>query len=192
MGQCYAITLKGTIDKKLLVKLTNQYKTTTRGVRWNFNEIKTFNEALAEIFTTMVEYIEHIDQDIEALAITSAFDASYGWEPVMTNWFEFVAPAFSTDTVLEILPDEGLTKCWIENGKVLVFEGSWDFLVDETPEYKELYDKICAANPSFTEKQKSALKQYIGEHGGEVDDIEGEYEDLFTGEQYKSIYDGGK
>ena len=191
MGQCYAITLKGIINKPLLIKLTNQYRTIRYDVNWQFDEIKTFRDALEEIFTNYVDYTENPKQDIEALEINSAFDASYGWEEVMTNWFEFVAPAFSTDTVLEIQPDEGLTKCWIENGEVLVYVGGWEFLVDETPDYKELYDKICAANPSFTEKQKSALKQYIGEHGEEVDDIQNEFGYFFTAEQYKSILSRG-
>ena len=188
MGQCYSINLTGTINKQLLVDLTNQYKTTRKDARWRFDEIKTFREALEEIFTEDVYgAIEEPNQKIEDFDIDAAFTASYGWEPIMTSWFEFVAPAFSSDTVLKILPDEGLTKCWIENGAVLVFEGDWEFLVDETPEYLETYNRICSALPLLTDKQKDALKQHIGYHGGEIDDIETECGDLFTDDEYIKI-----
>lgn len=48
----------------------------------------------------------------------SSFDASYGWEGVMMDWFESVAPVLDDGSELKIWPDSGLDDGIVKGGKV--------------------------------------------------------------------------
>lgn len=51
----------------------------------------------------------------------SCFDASYGWESVMMDAFEKIAPHLEDGSEIKIYPDNGLDHGIIENGKVKWF-----------------------------------------------------------------------
>ena len=48
----------------------------------------------------------------------SGFDASYGWESVMTDAFEKIAPFLEEGSEIKIYPDSGCDHGIVENGKV--------------------------------------------------------------------------
>ena len=48
----------------------------------------------------------------------SCFDASYGWESVMMDAFEKIAPYLEDGSEIKIYPDNGLDHGITENGKV--------------------------------------------------------------------------
>jgi len=45
------------------------------------------------------------------------FDASYGWESLMMDAFETIAPYLADDSVIKILPDSGCDHGTVRNGK---------------------------------------------------------------------------
>ena len=46
------------------------------------------------------------------------FDASYGWESLMMDAFEVIAPYLADGSVIEIWPDSGCDHGTVRNGKV--------------------------------------------------------------------------
>jgi len=50
--------------------------------------------------------------------LTSDFDASYGWEGVMMDAFDCIAPYLEDGSEIEIYPDSGKDHGIVENGKV--------------------------------------------------------------------------
>ena len=48
----------------------------------------------------------------------SCFDASYGWESVMMDAFEKIAPYLEDGSEIKIYPDSGCDRGIVENGKV--------------------------------------------------------------------------
>jgi hypothetical protein len=47
----------------------------------------------------------------------SYFNASYGWERIMMDWFEVLAPFLANGSQMLIYPDEDYDKLVIKNGK---------------------------------------------------------------------------
>lgn len=47
----------------------------------------------------------------------AAFDASYGWEGVMMDAFDAIAPYLEDGSEIEIYPDSGADLAYVENGK---------------------------------------------------------------------------
>ena len=45
------------------------------------------------------------------------FNASYGWERIMMEWFEVLAPFLANGSQMLIYPDEDYDKLVIKNGK---------------------------------------------------------------------------
>lgn len=50
--------------------------------------------------------------------IENRFNASYGWELVMVEWFEVMAPHLYDNSSLSIYPDSGYEMLTIKNGNV--------------------------------------------------------------------------
>jgi len=49
----------------------------------------------------------------------SCFDASYGWENVMMDAFDKIAPFLEDDSEIKIYPDSGRDYGYVENGQVI-------------------------------------------------------------------------
>ena len=121
MGQVYDISLQfnGEPDKDEIVKKTIEYIANTKDhVRYSESDLQlseesTLLDALDVIFT---DDIGSGYYDSEA-CLTSGFHASYGWQEVMENWFEYVAPAMGEGTWIRIWPDSGVTTAVVKNGK---------------------------------------------------------------------------
>ena len=54
----------------------------------------------------------------EGAWVWAGFDASYGWENVMMEAFEDIAPFIEEGSEIKIYPDSGLDHGVVENGKV--------------------------------------------------------------------------
>ncbi len=54
----------------------------------------------------------------EGVWLWSGFDASYGWENVMMDAFEKIAPYLEDDSEIKIYPDSGCDYGYVENGEV--------------------------------------------------------------------------
>ena len=63
---------------------------------------------------------------------SSDFDASYGWESVMTDWFNYVAPVLQNGSEFKIWPDNGYYSGTVQNGKV-----DWGELEEDDEDWDE-------------------------------------------------------
>lgn len=130
MGQVYDISLQfnGEPDEDEIVKKTIEYIANTKDhVRYSESDLQlseqsTLLDALDVIFTDNIGcgyYGPEGSRNLDTIPgrLTAGFDATYGWQEIMENWFEYVAPAMGEGTWLHIWPDSGVTKAVVKNGK---------------------------------------------------------------------------
>lgn len=184
MGQCYSVYIQSKdINEAILKELTEKWSEI-------FN-IKITGDSLIDMLESLFGDDTAVMCYDNPKTISSSFNASYGWHNAMIQWFEFVAPAFTPDVIMEIFPDEGKTKTWIEkDGKIVTREYEWDEMCDDEPRLAKWAQKIFAHVP-LTEEQQYVIKKILGEHG-EIDGLEDEYasndEPVFTDKEMKKIY----
>ena len=65
------------------------------------------------------------------------FDASYGWEAVMQDWFDSIAPVLKDGSEFKIYPDNGYYSGIVNNGKV-----SWSDLEEDDGDLEYALDLI--------------------------------------------------
>ena len=130
MGQVYDIEIQfcGEPDEDEIVRKTVEYIANTKDhVRYSktdlqLSEQSTLLDALDVIFTDNIGCVYYGPEGSRELntipgRLTSGFDASYGWQEVMENWFEYVAPAMGEGTWITIYPDSGNTYAVVKDGK---------------------------------------------------------------------------
>ena len=114
MGACYDVELKLNVkDEDLLKKLMNKYIDENNGfVVFNLEERDRNNLVdLVKIFIT--DRCFSVNGDV----YESSFEASYGWESVMTESFEEYAEALEDGSYIIIWPDNDYDKIIVKNGK---------------------------------------------------------------------------
>lgn len=184
MGQCYSVYIQSKdINEEILKELTEKWSE-IYDIKIHSGELKDILESLFGDDASIVAY-DHCK------TLTSAFEASYAWHTHMIQWFNFVAPAFTPDVTMEIFPDEGKTKSWVDkDGKIVTKEYEWDEMCDDEPRLAKWAQKIFK-HVSLTEEQQYVIKKILGEHC-EIYGLEDEYDDnddpVFTDEEMKKIY----
>lgn len=117
MGQTYVIDLTVRFtDEKEVLRLAQDFRTKKAhakdpGARADIRPFEDTDGLMRSLFT------ENVACD-EPGHYTSDFDASYGWEGVMTEAFQAIAPALADGSRLEIYPDAGMHTLLKQDGRV--------------------------------------------------------------------------
>jgi hypothetical protein len=104
----------------------------TRNFVDNFGKSASFSDADFTDIRGALECIFtkrglHVTTLTDTTAICdSGFDASYGWETVMTDWFDYTAAVLEDGSEFKIWPDNGYYSGVVNNGKV-----NWSELEEE-------------------------------------------------------------
>ena len=120
MGACYSVILKVNLtDEQGAIKALNEHILKDTRTSYSIDEsteLQTFdglmNLLLAGFRTNVLTYTKGNFKYYE-----SDFNASYGWESVMMEWFDVMAPFLKDNSTLLIYPDNDYDKLVIKNGK---------------------------------------------------------------------------
>lgn len=137
MGAVYDIEGKLSFKSaNAVVKATQNFISSYDGARFSDTDFTDLEDALVCIFTRRVDISNETDTFVE---FYSGFDASYGWEGVMLDWFEACASVLADGSELRIFPDSGSDIGVVQNGKV-----SWNYTDEEDDDLQEAIDSINA------------------------------------------------
>ena len=180
MGQTYTVELKNIKVKNEpdLVKRSNEYfKSIDVANKEKFINLKTFDEVLSAVFPNL--------ENGKVASYFADFDASYGWESVMYEWFEAVAPDLAEGSSIEVWPDSG---SW---GLVVNSSGGIEKLVKKKPKYVLPFDrlhfrKLHRFNPKKLDSGVIAHVRSVGDEAICVDEYkENDRDDLISYYEYE-------
>ena len=124
MGACYSVSLKvNLIDEEGAIKALNEHIAKDTGVDYVLEEYANIGarpdtfDGLMKILLAEAQRKVTIYQHGRFKIYDNDFDASYGWERVMMEWFNVLAPFLADKSVLLIYPDSDYDKLIIKNGK---------------------------------------------------------------------------
>lgn len=126
MGACYSVNLKVNIlDEDGIVKALNKH--IIDDVRTNYSLDKYAAQGITtETFDDLMRILlannqgeVSIDKEDKFTIYDSCFNASYGWEGIMMDWFEIMAPFLADDSQMLIFPDTDYDKLVVKNGKYM-------------------------------------------------------------------------
>lgn len=126
MGACYSVNVKvQLVDEADAIKALNEH--IVNDIRTNYSLDKyaacgvtteTFDD-LMRILLADVQGDVSIDKKGKFTIYDNGFNASYGWERVMMEWFEVLAPFLADGSQMLIYPDEDYDKLVIKNGECI-------------------------------------------------------------------------
>jgi hypothetical protein len=124
MGACYSVTVKVNVtDMKEAVDALNHHITSDSRTSYNLEKyanigVTTTNfDDLMRILLADIQGPVSINQNGKFRIYDNCFNASYGWESVMMEWFEVLAPFLADGSEMLIYPDSDYDKLVIRNGK---------------------------------------------------------------------------
>ena len=129
MGSTYTIstTFRFNVSKKkeLIERLSSKIMEDFTSGEVNggdFHEPKTLEDCLGLIFTKHQNSysleVKTNDQE-ETYEVNSDFNATYGWEGLMVDYFELVAPLLSDGSELWIYPDHDYDHLEVRGGQMV-------------------------------------------------------------------------
>ena len=124
MGACYSVELKvNVIDMPGAIKALNEHIVNDTSADYDLEEYaehgittETF-DGLIKILLAELQQPVSIYKKGKIVIYENAFDASYGWERIMMEWFKVLEPFLANGSQLLIYPDEDYDKLVIKNGK---------------------------------------------------------------------------
>ena len=124
MGACYSVELKvNVLDMLGAIKALNEHIVNDTSADYGLEEYaakgittETF-DGLMKILLADHQQKVYIGQAGKFVVYENAFNASYGWERIMMEWFEVLAPFLANGSQMLIYPDEDYDKLVIKNGK---------------------------------------------------------------------------
>ena len=113
MGMCYSTCCKVICkNEEEVVRLAREYTLDAAGhARFSSSKFTDLDGMMKYFFTANVE------REPDG-TYTADFDASYGWENVMQEMFEAIAPALEDGSCLEVYPDNWKDTMVVKDGKV--------------------------------------------------------------------------
>ena len=124
MGQTYSVMLKVKFTdeegakKALQTKLDRHEK---ERINYNLEHFKELGIGTDNLFDLMGIFFGgwngKLTPDKNNERYYADFDACYGWESVMTDAFEEIAPYLADDSVIEIYPDSGCDRGIVQDSK---------------------------------------------------------------------------
>lgn len=131
MGACYSISVKLKIkdgmEQNVVDALNAKIERAEKeNVDYNINKHNPDFKApynLEELCATF--FVEHqkmygYTRQGNTIDIDSSFDASYGWEMVMIDAFEVMAPFLNDGSKMVIDTDDGVDRITLKDGKVII------------------------------------------------------------------------
>ena len=126
MGACYSIKFIGELkDEKSAVKAMRSLIKRSKNVNFNLEKQKkrglgldNFNDLLRVFLSGCSNPPKPVINDNGCIYYNDSFDASYGWETVMTNMFGEIAPYLKDGAQLDIYPDNDHIAYVVENGEI--------------------------------------------------------------------------
>ena len=124
MGACYSVELKvKVLDIPGAIKALNEHIVNDTSADYSLEEYaecgittETFDDLIKILLADLQQPVS-VFQTGKFVTYLNAFDASYGWERIMMEWFETLTPFVANGSKLLIYPDEGYDKLVIKNGK---------------------------------------------------------------------------
>lgn len=124
MGACYSVEIKVNIlDTPGAIKALNEHIVNDTSADYSLDEYteqgistETFDDLMKILLADLQQGIS-IYQEGKFTIYESDFNASYGWERVMMEWFEVLAPFLANSSQMLIYPDSDYDKLVIKNGK---------------------------------------------------------------------------
>lgn len=123
MGACYSVYLKvDLIDEEGAIKALNEHMIND-GADYSLEEYANIGatpdtfDGLMKILLAEAQRKVDIYQNGRFKVYENDFDASYGWEGVMMEWFEILAPFLKDGSKMLIYPDSDYDELVIKNGK---------------------------------------------------------------------------
>ena len=124
MGACYSVTLKvNVLDMPGAIKALNEHIVKDTSVDYSLDEYaaegittETFDDLMKILLADLQQGI-FVYQEGKFTIYESDFNASYGWERIMMEWFEVLAPFLANGSQMLIYPDSDYDKLVIKNGK---------------------------------------------------------------------------
>lgn len=124
MGACYSVTLKVCLkDEEGAIRALNEHIAKDTGTDYSLGKYVTIGatpdtfDGLMKILLAEEQHKVTIYQHDKFRIYDNDFGASYGWERVMMEWFNVLAPFLEDRSLLLIYPDEDYDKLVIKNGK---------------------------------------------------------------------------
>ena len=126
MGACYSVDLKvNFIDEEGAVKALNEHMVKDTRADYSLEEYANIGvtpdtfDGLMKILLAETQRKVDIYDNGKFKVYENDFDASYGWESVMMEWFEALAPFLANGSQMIIYPDSDYDKLVIKNGKCI-------------------------------------------------------------------------
>ena len=124
MGACYSVELKvNVLDVPGAIKALNEYIVNDTSADYSLDEnaeqgitTETFDDLIKILFADLQQPVSIYKQGKFTIYI-NAFDASYGWERIMMEWFEVLTPFLANGSQMLIYPDEDYDKLIVKNGE---------------------------------------------------------------------------
>lgn len=124
MGAVYSVTMKVKLtDEKAVISALNHKIANSTGVNYSLEKCESIGvntitfDNLMKILLAEHQCRVDIEQDGDFTIYRNGFNASYGWEGVMIEWFEVMTPFLADGSELLIYPDYDYDKLVIENGE---------------------------------------------------------------------------
>jgi hypothetical protein len=124
MGACYSVKAKVSLtDEAGAINALNEHIKKSEGVNYSLDKYAhigvtpdTF-DGLMKILLAEHQQEVSITKKRKFTTYDNCFNASYGWEGVMMEWFYILAPFLANGSEMLIYPDEDYDKLVIKNGK---------------------------------------------------------------------------
>ena len=119
MGACYSVELKVNIkDEKGVIEALNNHMNNDTSAVYNYTTVETFDDLMRVLLADHQRKVD-IYKEKKWCYYENDFDASYGWERVMLEWFEVMAPFLSNGSKIIICPDDGIDEVVVRDGKCI-------------------------------------------------------------------------
>jgi hypothetical protein len=126
MGACYSVTVKiNLIDEKGAIDALNKHIKEDKGVNYSLDKYAEIGattdtfDGLMKILLAEIQSKVSIVKKRKYTYYDNCFGASYGWEYIMIDWFQVLAPFLADNSEMLIYPDEDYDKLVIKNGECI-------------------------------------------------------------------------
>ena len=126
MGACYSVNLKVNIlDEDGIVNALNKHIIDDKRTNYSLDKYatqgittETFDDLMRILLANNQGEVS-IDKEGKFTIYDSCFNASYGWEGIMMDWFEIMAPFLADNSQMLIFPNTDYDKLVVKNGKYI-------------------------------------------------------------------------
>lgn len=124
MGACYEVSIKIQVaDETAAVKALNEHIANDNRTNYNLEKYKELGitpdtlDGLMRILLAERQSKVSVWDESPYRCYENGFNASYGWESIMMEWFEILSPFLADGSQMLIYPDSDYDELVIQNGK---------------------------------------------------------------------------